>query len=169
MTSLFTFQVLPTDAPFCNRVQEQAELKSYALSRTNVVIFSPRRYGKTSLVDRVQQSLADDGVITIYADFYGVASIADVAAFLAKAVFKVTSKSESLLNRAMRTFKAFRPTLVAKPDEKTGFSLSLQPLHEGRPGLDILDKVAYSTGRKKWVGINYNFINYNCGLSVRLI
>ncbi|WP_161947657.1 AAA family ATPase [Malonomonas rubra] len=138
--------MLAADAPFCNRVKEQQELKSYALAKTNVVIFSPRRYGKTSLVDRVQNSLAEEGAITIYADFYGVSSIADVAAFLAKAVFKVTSKNDSLFNRAMRTFKSFRPSLVARPDEKSGFSLSLQVLHESRPGLDILEETLDALG-----------------------
>ncbi len=146
MTSPFKFQVLSADAPFCNRVKEQEELKNYALAKANVVIFSPRRYGKTSLVDRVQKSLADDDAITIYADFYGVSSIADVAAFLAKAVFKVTAQSDSLLNRAMRTFKNFRPSLVARPDEKSGFSLSLQVLQESRPGLDLLEETLEALG-----------------------
>ena len=49
----FYLKEMPVDAPFCDREKELADLISYATSNSNVVLFSPRRYGKTSLTKRV--------------------------------------------------------------------------------------------------------------------
>ena len=54
MANPFKFRELGPDAPFCNRLEEKQKLVSYAESETNAVIFSPRRFGKTSLVRRVR-------------------------------------------------------------------------------------------------------------------
>ena len=85
----FYFRELPTDGPFCNREDEQKELVSHAQSLANVVLYSPRRLGKTSLIKRVQKDLAGEGAVAIYTHFYGVTSVEDVAARLAKAVFRI--------------------------------------------------------------------------------
>lgn len=137
-------QEIPPDAPFCNRQEELKELESYSWARANIVIYSPRRYGKTSLVKRVQKRLAAQGAITVFADFFGVTSIDDVAAKLAKAVFAVTHKKESLWKSALRTIRSFRPIL--RPDPEGGFSLSVEPSSTGLNGLTLLDETMESLG-----------------------
>ena len=47
MSNPFYLQEIPVDAPFCDRGGELKELQSYAEAKANVVLFSPRRYGKT--------------------------------------------------------------------------------------------------------------------------
>ena len=86
----FHTQTLPLDAPFCDRTVEIKELRQHALNGVNVVLYSPRRYGKTSLVRKVQAQLSAEEVLTIYADFFGVTSIDDIATQLAQAVFEAT-------------------------------------------------------------------------------
>jgi len=144
MGNPFYLQEVPVDAPFCNRVKELKELQSYAEAGANVVLFSPRRYGKTSLVKRVQKKLADKGFVTIFADFFGVASVDDVAARLAKAVFAVTHSKEPLWKKALRTIRSFRPVL--KPDLEGGISLSVEPASAGRSGLGLLEETMDSLG-----------------------
>ena len=61
MGNPFYLQELPDDAPFCDRETELRELISYAQAKANLVIYSPRRFGKTSLVRRVQKALAAEG------------------------------------------------------------------------------------------------------------
>ena len=68
MNNLFVLGVIPPGAPFCNRSKELKELMSYSESNANVVLYSPRRYGKTSLTKRVQSILVDKGFIAIYID-----------------------------------------------------------------------------------------------------
>jgi len=142
MGNPFYLQEIPVDAPFCNRGEELRELQSYAEAEANVVIFSPRRYGKTSLVRRIQNRLSEKGAITIFADFFGVGSIEDVAARLAKSVFVVTYKKAPLWKKAIRTVISFRPVL--KPDATGGVSLSVEPASAGKRGLDLLDETISS-------------------------
>lgn len=138
MSNPFYLQEVPVDAPFCNREKELKELQSYAEGGANVVLFSPRRYGKTSLVKRIQKKLADKGAVRIFADFFGVASVDDVAMRLAKAVFAVTHSKDPLWKKALKTIRSFRPVL--KPDLEGGISLSVEPSSAGRSGLILLEE-----------------------------
>jgi hypothetical protein len=144
MTNPFYLQEVPVDAPFCNRLKELRELQSYAEARANVVLYSPRRFGKTSLVRKVQNSLEEKGAITVFADFFGVTSVEDVAARLAKAVFAVTHKRESFWKQALKTISSFRPVL--KPDPEGGISLSVEPASAGRGGIELLEETLESIG-----------------------
>ena len=144
MSNPFYLQELPVDAPFCNRGEELKELQSYAEAKANIVLFSPRRYGKTSLVRRVQKRLSNKGAITIFVDFFGIASVDDVAARLAKAVFMVTHQKEPLWKTALRTIKSFRPVL--KPDAESGMSFSVEPSSAEKSGLGLLEETMSSLG-----------------------
>ena len=131
----FYFRTLNADDPFCNRTKELQELTSYAKGRAHVVLYSPRRFGKTSLVRRVQKDLADAGAITIYADFFGVTSIEDVASRLARAVYKVTHQQEGLFSKALKALKSFRP--VIRPDEESGIAISVEPATTRLAGMEL--------------------------------
>ena len=138
MGNPFYLQEVPIDAPFCDRKRELKELQSYAEGKANVVLFSPRRYGKTSLVKRIQATLSNKGTVTLFADFFGVASVDDVAFRLAKAVFVITHKKDPLWKSALRTLKSFRPVL--KPDPSGGVSLSVEPSGVVKGGLELLQE-----------------------------
>lgn len=144
MRNPFHVHEIPVDAPFCNRETELRELLSYAESRANVVLYSPRRFGKTSLVRRVQHALEENGAVTIFADLFGVASVEDVAARLAKAVFQVTHKREAFWKRALQAIRSFRPIL--KPDAEGGLSLSVEPSSPSVTGIDLLEETLESLG-----------------------
>lgn len=145
MGNPFYLAEIPVDAPFCDREKELKELRSYAEAKANVVLFSPRRFGKTSLVKRVQRRLADKGAVVIFADFFGVGSVEDVAARLAKAVYGFTHGKPSLWKTALRTLLSFRPVL--KPDPSGGISLSVEPAAAGRSGLHLLEETIDSLSR----------------------
>src|SRR3954447_18445804 len=59
----FRFGALARDEAFTDRDEEIAELAADARNGQDVVILAPRRFGKTSLVDRVQQRLVRDKVL----------------------------------------------------------------------------------------------------------
>jgi uncharacterized protein len=142
MANPFYLQEVPVDAPFCNRKKELKELQTYAEAKANVVLFSPRRYGKTSLVKRIQKIVSNKGAITLFADFFGVGSVDDVASRLAKAVFVITHKRDPLWKSALRAMKSFRPVL--KPDPSGGVSLSVEPSGAVKSGLEILEETMNS-------------------------
>ncbi len=61
------------DLAFCNRQAEQDELRQHIDNAQNVLLFSHRRYGKTSLILKVFKSL--ENIIPVYVDLYGTTSI----------------------------------------------------------------------------------------------
>lgn len=140
----FYFKVLPLDYPFCNRIKELSDLVSYAKGKANVLVYSPRRYGKTSLIKRVQNELAKKGAITIFADFFGVSSVDDVASRLARSVYEVTRTKEGLFSSAIKFLKTFRPVL--KPDESGSVSLTVEPSSSKTSGMELLEETMSSIG-----------------------
>ena len=75
MRNPFYLKPLPLTVPFCNREKEIDDLVRHAGNLTNVVLSSPRRYGKTSLIKRVQNILGKKGTLIVYADYFGVTSV----------------------------------------------------------------------------------------------
>lgn len=140
----FYFKVLHLDYPFCNRIKELSDLVSYAEGKANVLVYSPRRYGKTSLIRRVQNELAKKGAVTAFADFFGVSSVDDVAARLARSVYEVTQAKEGLFKSAIRFLKTFRPVL--KPDESGAVSLTVEPVSSKSSGMELLEETMCSIG-----------------------
>jgi len=55
---------------FCDRVLEIKELIADIKNGQNVIIFSPRRYGKTSLIKQVLRKVKVQGILTFYIDLY---------------------------------------------------------------------------------------------------
>ena len=55
---------------FCDRVPEMKELVSDIKNGQNVIIFSPRRYGKTSLIKQALRKVKAQGILTFYIDLY---------------------------------------------------------------------------------------------------
>lgn len=90
--------------------------------------------------------MSAEGAVCIYTDFYGIISVEDVAARLAKAVFKETHSRETLFKKAARAIKSFRPSMVMMPDEKKGFAISVQMAPTGLTGFDLLEDVLESLG-----------------------
>ena len=64
----FRFGALALDDAFTDRKEEIAELKADVRNGQDVVIFAPRRYGKTSLVWRASQELVREKVLVASVD-----------------------------------------------------------------------------------------------------
>ncbi|MBI5185468.1 MAG: pentapeptide repeat-containing protein, partial [Nitrospinae bacterium] len=137
----FYFRVIPIDAPFCDREYELNALTSHAVSNTNVVLYSPRRYGKTSLVARVQDQLGKKGLETIYIDISNCSSCDEISEKIAVSIYGLARKKESLLQKLTSAVKAWRP--VFTPDPAGGVSLSVQPA-SGKRGIELLQETMES-------------------------
>lgn len=88
-----------------DRAQENADLLECVRTGQPVMIHAPRRYGKTSLARVVAQEVEEEwNIPTVYVDFWGAASIADVVNVLGRAyagvsnVFKVRRFIADLLS-----------------------------------------------------------------------
>jgi hypothetical protein len=145
MPNPFLIETLPPDSAFCDRQEEIRRLLSSAESNTNVVLFSPRRYGKTSLALRVQAMLAKQGYVTIYCQLFGVDSILDAASRMARGALGAIHARESLLEkgkRFLKYFSSFRP--VFKPSQE-GISVTVEPDSSEDP-LELLERILEELG-----------------------
>ncbi|MGB9714983.1 MAG: AAA family ATPase [Thermodesulfovibrionales bacterium] len=140
----FYFRELPLTAPFCNRKKEIEELLSHSRNKANVVLFSPRRYGKTSLVKRIQAELSSEGIITLYVDFFGVYSLEDIASRLASRLYSYCHKDDNLLKKAIKFITSWRP--VIRPDPEYGMSITAEPAGKRR-GIELLEDVLAGFGK----------------------
>jgi len=140
----FTLKEVPSGSAFCNRQKELKDLVAFATSRENVLLYSPRRYGKTSLIKKVQGHLESDGAITAYCDLFGVSSIEDIAGRIARSIYSITRRDENLFQKAVRFLTSFRPVLSPGPDG--GISVSVQPAYRSE-SWELLDNTMEALGR----------------------
>ena len=96
MENPFRFSGIVDGPAFCNREKEQKELRRYIESSQNVLLYSHRRYGKSSLILKVFKSLKT--VTPVYIDLYGTTNAEEfIASFL-----KGASAIEPKMNRLMK-------------------------------------------------------------------
>jgi len=98
-------------AYFCDRAEESAQLEKALVNQLNVVLTSPRRMGKTSLIDYVfdRESISQE-YITITVDILHTSSFREFIYALGTAVFdRVATRSEKM----RKLFVSFLKSLSA--------------------------------------------------------
>jgi hypothetical protein len=131
MKNPFTLKEIPAGPAFCDRERERADLTAIAAASENVLLYSPRRYGKTSLIRKVQRQLKTNGSLTAYCDLFGVSSIEEIAGRIAKSIYTITRKDEGLFQKSIRFLTSFRPVL--SPGHDGSISVSVQPAYTSEP------------------------------------
>lgn len=91
MNSPFVFGVRVEGDAFTDRKEETKRLKMNFLYGVNTILISPRRMGKTSLVDKACALVKSDSVKIAKMDAFGCRSEADFVDSFATAVIQATS------------------------------------------------------------------------------
>ena len=122
----FRFGDLALDDAFTNRETELRELTADVVNGQNVVIFAPRRYGKSSLVWRATQQLAQKRVLVAQVDLMTATTKEQLAAKLAQAIYEdIATPLLRARERAAQVFRGLRivPVMTVDPtDGSLGFS-----------------------------------------------
>ncbi|MDE1862720.1 MAG: ATP-binding protein [Thaumarchaeota archaeon] len=84
----FVFGTIVRGDNFADRKKEVKEIASDLTSKTNLIIFSPRRYGKTSLIFKVLEDLEKKSIICAYVDLYPATTIEKFANIYASSMAK---------------------------------------------------------------------------------
>lgn len=100
---------------FCNRVSELRELKNDVNNGINVLLYAPRRFGKTSLLKKFHTELKEESDTKfIFFDWMSVSSIDE---FIDKYFHSIASSLESTSDKVMKLFKEMlqiRPNITMK-------------------------------------------------------
>jgi hypothetical protein len=129
----FNFGDIALDAGFADRRQELAELTNDIRNGQNVVVFAPRRYGKSSLVWRAAQTLvAKKEVLVAQVDLMLTATKEQLASALAKAIYdEIATPLFRVRERMTQVVSGLRIAPVVTVDPQTGeLSFSFRAGHE---------------------------------------
>ncbi len=112
---------------FTNREEESLKLKNNLLGGVNTTIISPRRWGKSSLVEKVIYDIAKKNKQhkTLIIDLFSVSSEEEFLEMFAKEVIKASSsKWQEWMNSGKLFFKKLIPKLSIGIEPQSDFSLS---------------------------------------------
>ena len=98
----FSYGTIVKDSNFYDRKEECARIVSTLSGGNNVVLYAPRRFGKTSLVFKAIEQLEKAGFICIYFDFMPVFSPESFVRLFTKSL----SEKQSNINKFARTFSS---------------------------------------------------------------
>lgn len=97
---------------FCNREKETEQLKEALLNGRNIMLFSPRRMGKTGLIQHLFHTIRDERILTIYVDIFGTVDLDSFINKLANAILSaIAVKKGNLVQRAAELFGRLRPQI----------------------------------------------------------
>lgn len=153
METPFVFGKLAVDNNFTNRDEERQQLILNFNSLANTVLISPRRWGKSSLV----QNAANEAMIEnkdlhfCFLDVFSVRTEEQFYQHLAIEVLKTSaSRMELLLDYAGRFLGKFLPKLSFSPDAQNEISLSLDWKEVRKEPEDILNMAERLAIEKGW-------------------
>ena len=123
----FVFGVRVEGDTFTDRREETERLLMNFRYGVNTILISPRRMGKTSLVDKVCSLLKDDGIRIARIDAFGCRSEYDFINAFATAVVRATSSRwEEWMENAKVFLSRFVPKISFGQDPINDFSISLE-------------------------------------------
>ncbi|MDR0431598.1 MAG: ATP-binding protein [Tannerellaceae bacterium] len=123
----FIFGVATSGDNFTDREKETARLLSNFQHGVNTVLISPRRWGKTSLVQKVCHLAQSDKLKIVYLDIFSCRSDRDFYDAFASAVLKQTSsKWDEWVENAKLFLSRVSPKISLGPDPMSDFSISLE-------------------------------------------
>ena len=128
METPFVFGKLAVDQNFTNREQERIRLSGNFSGLINTILISPRRWGKSSLVQKAaaEAMVKDKELRFCFLDAFNIRTEEQFYQMLAVEVLKLSaSKIEILFENAKRFLSAFLPKLSYNPGNQEELSLSL--------------------------------------------
>lgn len=120
---------------FCDRETETTELTGALLNRRNTVIVSPRRMGKTGLIEHCfQQKEIQKEYYTFFVDIYATGTLKELVFILGKHIFNTLKpKGKKFVEQFFSTISSLRPafkldTMTGQPVFDIGIGDIRQPL-----------------------------------------
>jgi AAA+ ATPase superfamily predicted ATPase len=144
MANPFKFGSVVSEDFFTDREKEFENAKKVLASRNHLVLISPRRYGKTSLVNKVTGSLSRP---VIYMDLQLATDVSDLATQLLKKFLSI-NKWENI-KHSLANFRIV-PTLELNP-QTGGMEVSFAPSASNKftPLEDVLNMIEKTAKRGK--------------------
>lgn len=149
----FIFGVATSGENFTDRERETERLLMNFKHGVNTVLISPRRWGKTSLVQKVCQLARSEKLKIVYLDIFSCRSDRDFYDAFASAVLKQTSsKLDEWLEHVKMFLSRISPKISFGTDPMNDFSLSLD-LNPQDDDIDEILQLPERIAREKGINI----------------
>lgn len=126
MKKSFIYGVAVEGNNFTDREKETKRLKQDFENGQNMILISPRRMGKTSLVRKVQGLVDTKSIVTVYMDIYDCRNEYEFYNKFAATLMKQTAgKAEAVIKNIKEFLVRLSPTLSFGPDPNNELSVSL--------------------------------------------
>ena len=126
MKKSFIYGVAVEGNNFTDREKETRRLKQDFENGQNMILISPRRMGKTSLVRKVQTLVDKKSIVTVYMDIYDCRNEYEFYNKFAASLMKQTAgKAEAVMKNIKEFLVRLSPTLSFGPDPNNELSVSL--------------------------------------------
>jgi uncharacterized protein len=153
MEAPFVFGKLAVDKYFTNRKEELNRLTRNFTMLVNTILISPRRWGKSSLVEKAAKMAlkTDSDIRFCFIDAYNVRTEEQFYQLLATEVLKVSSTGlEIMMENAKAFMGKFIPRFSFSPDNQQEVSLSLDWKEVKKQPDDILNMAEKIAAKNKW-------------------
>ena len=111
---------------FTDRVKETKRLKLDFENGINVILVSPRRMGKSSIVKKVKSEISNPDIKVVFMDIYDCRSEYDFYNRFASVIIKETAtRTEQILDNIKRFLVRLTPKIAFSPEPLSEMSLSL--------------------------------------------
>ena len=160
----FKYGTVVADRYFIDRQKEIAQIKDDLLNGINIILYAPRRFGKTSLVMQVLNDLKASQVKTVYLDLFQVYSL---ESFIRLYAAKVMENSGFSMKKAIKSLKSYIrgiiPSMGLDDDGKPLLSFSYDSkIPKEYSLLDVLDlPKKLKDKNEKWVIVFDEFQEIN--------
>ena len=126
MEKAFVYGMSVEGDNFTDRVKETKRLKMDLENGINVILVSPRRIGKSSIVRKVMREITDPKIKVIYMDIYDCRSEYDFYnRFAAELLKQTATKTEHVIENIKKFLIRLTPKLSFSPEPMSEYSLSL--------------------------------------------
>ena len=149
MKNPFKYGEVVNGENFCNREEELKRIHRAITNGQSFWMYSPRRFGKTSLVLKAFETLDNKDIITLYFDLYNVHNFDDFvrkySQILAKGLFNWKMNIEKLSKVASAYFKNLYPKISIDTFGTPSLSLEIKNIVEEndfKTVLNIPEKLA---------------------------
>lgn len=154
MEAPFVFGKIAAENNFTDRERETADLVSYFTSLVNVVLISPRRWGKSSLVNKASKvAVSKDKKLRVcHIDLFNIRNEEHFYALLTKEVIQATAgKWEEIMGNMKKFFSRLVPKITFSTDPGNEFSVDFDwddVRKNPEEVLDLAEKIAVAKGLK---------------------
>jgi uncharacterized protein len=154
MPNPFSYTGVVVGSAFCNRVKEQEDLRNLMEASQNIVLFSHRRYGKTSLITKIFNEL--ENVTAVYVDLYQTTTIDEFITAFLKGISSIEPRIKRLMKVIGATLTKLRVDFSIDPQTGMPTAKPIFDQEDRRPAIEQIFALIEKLSQKERIVVAFD-------------